>query len=77
VAEVTPQRSEPAAPPVRVQQSISEPTLNPQLVGAYDALRKGDFGQSRQRYQAVLASDPMNLDAELGLAPSLPPREFS
>jgi Flp pilus assembly protein TadD len=68
VAEVTPQRSEPAAPPVRVQQSISEPTLNPQLVGAYDALRKGDFGRSRQQYQAVLASDPMNLDAELGLA---------
>jgi Flp pilus assembly protein TadD len=68
VAEVTPQRREPAAPPVRVQQSIPEPTLNPQLVSAYDALRSGDYGRSRQQYLAVLVGDPMNLDAELGLA---------
>jgi Flp pilus assembly protein TadD len=67
VAEFTPQRGEPAAPPVRVQQS-SEATVNPQLVSAYDALRSGDYGRSSQQYRAVLDGDPMNLDAELGLA---------
>jgi Tfp pilus assembly protein PilF len=66
--EVTQPRSEPTASPVRVQQSIPEPSLNPQLVSAYDALRSGDYGGSRQQYRAVLVSDPMNLDAELGLA---------
>lgn len=57
------------APALQVHQAATpEPILDPQLAAAYDALRAGDYGRARQQYRGVLASDPMNVDAELGLA---------
>ncbi|MEW6313760.1 MAG: tetratricopeptide repeat protein [Pseudomonadota bacterium] len=55
----------------RVMVNRSEdvpPTINPALAAAYDALQRGNFEQARDQYQKLLAVEPHNVDALLGLA---------
>jgi putative thioredoxin len=45
-----------------------EPPADPALTAAHEALDQGDLGGAIQAYKNVLASDPANLEAKLGLA---------
>jgi putative thioredoxin len=49
-------------------QAAPEPPEDPALAAAHSALDAGDLGGAQQAYQNVLASDPGNLEAKLGLA---------
>jgi tetratricopeptide (TPR) repeat protein len=44
------------------------PRVNPHLVDAYDALRNGRIDEAARLYDAVLKSEPRNVDALLGRA---------
>ena len=52
--------------PVRITKSHL--AVHPLLAGAYDALGRNDFGQAREHYQKVLATDPHDLAALHGMA---------
>lgn len=45
-----------------------EPQVNPDLDAAYDNYQRGDLANSSRLYQQVLAAEPTNRDAMLGLA---------
>lgn len=57
-----------SASPVRVEQRISEPLLDPLLNDAYLAYRNGRLEEAQQLYSAMLGKDAGNGDALLGLA---------
>jgi tetratricopeptide (TPR) repeat protein len=61
-----------AAPAARERISVSsmsaQPRLNPTLSQAYTTLQSGDIEQARSLYSNVVQSEPMNIDALLGLA---------
>jgi Tfp pilus assembly protein PilF len=61
-----------AAPASRERISVSsmsaQPRLNPTLSQAYTTLQAGDIEQARSLYSTVVQSEPMNIDALLGLA---------
>ena len=68
------QPAQPATEPAprRARDSISvrpggePPRLNPKLAEAYDALRSGRTEDARRLYDALLATEPGNVDALLG-----------
>ena len=53
---------------IRVQRGGTGPTLNPELVAAYQSLESGSLETAQRLYQQVLRGDPRNIDAQLGLA---------
>ena len=55
-------------PAVEMAPSPRAPRVAPEVASAYQALRGGDLATARRQYQAVLASEPRNLDALLGAA---------
>lgn len=59
----------PAAAAVRLDRAAEAPRQVPaQVASGYDALRQGKLADARRSYEAALATDPLNLDARLGLA---------
>jgi Tfp pilus assembly protein PilF len=54
-------------PPVK-RSSAEAPAVSPALNSAYIALTQGDYTVAKHQYQIVLQDDPLNLDANLGLA---------
>ena len=59
----------PARPaPLRLTQASDAPRVPTEVAAGYDALRGGNLQAARRNYAAALASDPTNLDAQLGLA---------
>jgi tetratricopeptide (TPR) repeat protein len=65
-------RPAPAAPPARERISVSAgyaaPALHPQVEPAYGALQTGRLDEARALYGEVVRSEPLNVDALLGLA---------
>jgi Tfp pilus assembly protein PilF len=53
---------------VVVSPGSADPVLNPLLPQAYGALQSGQLEQAQRLYSDVLASEPKNIDALLGLA---------
>jgi tetratricopeptide (TPR) repeat protein len=62
--------AEPAHPRERiaVTSATAQPRLNPSLSQAYTALQAGRTDEARTLYSTVAQSDPLNVDALLGLA---------
>lgn len=59
-------RQETARAPLVITKAPAK--IDPTLERAYDAFERGDFSTARQDYQRVLAAEPLNRDALLGLA---------
>ena len=53
---------------VVVSAGDAEPVLHPMLPQAYAALQSGQLDQAQRLYRDVLAAEPKNIDALLGLA---------
>ncbi|MBL8510010.1 MAG: tetratricopeptide repeat protein [Betaproteobacteria bacterium] len=53
---------------LRLSEAITPALPNPNLVNAYAALARGDYGDAKNLYNLVLQASPDNLDAHLGLA---------
>ncbi len=53
---------------LKLSQSITPPRINPDVQVAYGALARGDLVQAKQRYERAVQSEPLNIDAQLGLA---------
>jgi Flp pilus assembly protein TadD len=53
---------------IAVRPGGEGPRISPQLVDAYDALRTGRIEDAKRLYDAVLLSEPRNIDALLGRA---------
>jgi len=53
---------------IAVSQGSSEPVLSPLLTEAYAALQSNQLDSARSLYQKLLAAEPKNIDALLGLA---------
>ena len=47
---------------------IETPTVNADLVDAYAALRNADYPRARALYARLVLADPLNPDAQLGMA---------
>jgi len=54
--------------PFSLQRSEDKPAIPAQVAAGYDALALGDLERARQEYAAAAASEPGNIDAQLGLA---------
>jgi len=63
-----PQEAARASNSIVVSQSSSEPVLSPLLADAYAALQSNQLDSARSLYQKMLAAEPKNIDALLGLA---------
>jgi len=73
--EQAPRRPADLAQPVAPSESVApisikppKLTVDPVVEQAYDAFQKGDLVTARERYQQILAKEPNNRDALLGLA---------
>lgn len=64
-----------SAAPMRIEQHISEPQVDPLLNDAYLAYRNGKLDEAHQLYLAMLKKDAWNIDALLGLATLAQQRE--
>ncbi len=53
---------------ISVNAARAAPTVNPQLQDAYSALQQNRLDAAQAAYQKVLAAEPNNVDALLGLA---------
>jgi putative thioredoxin len=51
-----------------VPAAPGEPPVDPRYEAAFDAIEAGDWAAAAAAYQAVLASDPADADAQAGLA---------
>ena len=58
----------PAAAPLKLARTVERPAIPADVSNGYEALRRGDLGDARKRYDAALVADPMSLDARLGIA---------
>jgi tetratricopeptide (TPR) repeat protein len=59
----------PANPPVELTRTEDpRPRIAPDVQAGYQALLAGDLAAARDHYAKTLATDPTNLDAQLGLA---------
>jgi len=71
-AESTPRVAQraatPIAPPAAAPRAPAAPLVNPKVESGYAAFRSGDDAGARASYQEVLADDPTNRDALLGMA---------
>ena len=53
---------------LKLARSINPPRLNPDLVTAYQSLAGGDYAGAQSLYAKLVLAEPMNVDAQLGLA---------
>lgn len=53
---------------LKLARSVQPDAVHPELMRAYEALRNGDFETARALYQRRVQTDPLSLDAQLGLA---------
>jgi Flp pilus assembly protein TadD len=53
---------------IAVSPSTTQPTINPALSQAYRALQSGNIEEARALYSRLSQSEPLNVDALLGLA---------
>jgi tetratricopeptide (TPR) repeat protein len=53
---------------IAVTPAAAQPRLNPSLAQGYTALQSGDLEEARSLYSRVAQSEPLNVDALLGLA---------
>ncbi len=60
--------NKPAATKIHIQQSSREDPLESLVMDAYNAFQRGQYEQAQSLYQQVLAQEPRNRDAMLGLA---------
>ena len=59
----------PATPPLRMDRTAQAARRVPaDITAGYAALRQGDLPAARRGYSAAMAADPVNIDAQLGLA---------
>jgi tetratricopeptide (TPR) repeat protein len=61
-------RSRQAASNVAIQRNLEADGVTPALLEAYQAYQRGDYVTAAQGYRQVLAKDPNNRDALLGMA---------
>jgi Tfp pilus assembly protein PilF len=56
--------------PVRLKlaQSVAAPAVNQDVANGYSALTSGDYASAARAYSKAAQSDPLNIDAQLGLA---------
>jgi len=57
-----------AAVELKLARSIDTPAVSPDLVEAYAALKNADYQRARALYAKVVLADPLNPDAQLGMA---------
>lgn len=62
------QTSRPTETKIHIQQSSREDPIDSLIMNAYSAFQRGQYEQAETRYQQVLAQEPRNRDANLGLA---------
>ncbi len=53
---------------LRLARSSEQPRLNPDLASAYRSLVSGDYAGARTLYAKLVLAEPLNVDAQLGLA---------
>ncbi len=53
---------------LKLARSIDPPAVNTELIEAYAALRQADYPRARALYAKLVQADPLNPDAQLGLA---------
>ena len=53
---------------LKLTRSIEAPAVSTDLLDAYAALKSGDYSRARALYAKLVLADPMNLDAQLGMA---------
>lgn len=53
---------------IHIQQSSRDDPIEPLIMNAYNAFQQGQYEQAETLYQQVLAQEPRNRDAMLGLA---------
>lgn len=56
------------APPLKLSRSDAPPRIAADVATGYESLRSGNVAAARRSYQAAIAADPNNIDAQLGLA---------
>ena len=57
-----------AAMGLKLARSIDPPRLNPELVLAYQSLVNADYAVAQRLYAKLVSAEPLNLDAQIGLA---------
>ena len=57
----------PVAAEAEKESAVPEPPADPRFTAAEDAIEAGDYAQAAAAYEAILASEPANLDAKLAL----------
>lgn len=60
--------SKPTETKIHIQQSSREDPIDSLIMNAYSAFQRGQYEQAETLYQQVLAQEPSNRDANLGLA---------
>ena len=55
-------------PGLKLARSSAPPRLNPELVIAYQALANGNYAGAQRLYEKLVLAEPLNVDAQLGLA---------
>ena len=53
---------------LRLARSFAPPKLNPDLTTAYQSLVNGDYAVAQKLYAKLVLAEPLNVDAQLGLA---------
>lgn len=53
---------------LRLARSVDAPVVSQDLADAYTALKNGDYLRARALYAKLVMADPLNLDAQLGIA---------
>ena len=53
---------------LKLARSVEPPKLNPELAGAYQLLASGNYTAAQKLYTKLVVAEPLNIDAQLGLA---------
>ena len=53
---------------LKLARSVAPPKLNPELANAYQLLANGNYSAAQKLYTQLVAAEPLNIDAQLGLA---------
>jgi len=63
----------PKDPPISLQlaKTFASPAINADLADAYAALKSVDYARARSLYARLIQADPLNIDAQLGMATAL------
>ena len=53
---------------LKLARSVAPPKLNPELASAYQLLANGNYAAAQKLYTKLVVAEPLNIDAQLGLA---------